>query len=196
MSVSVSWLRLTLLSAVIVVAAACSSSNVLPSQNPALASVPPIVASEQHAAGVCGALAGMPALATVCRPSIAHAGLVPMATYTYQFKNGTDINISWHRIGENCMNENVPNVNDVKPGETVQFTIDTNGGCCRCSHETSWFVLKYTAPSGDYRDVGFDKAVGKSWVMSNRGSKGDLYYCQRLGGPSIDGLVIKGNHCP
>ncbi len=177
-----------------IAATGCSGHGLLPEQNPA--SSPPVAGLQQRAVGACPALAGIAMLATACDSSATRPALVPMATYTYELKNGTKENVSWRRLDENCMKENVPNVTDVHPDETVQYVVDTNGGCCRCSHETSWFVLRYSTPNGDYRDVGFDKAVGQSWVMSNRGTNSDLYYCSRLGGASIKGLLIRGNKCP
>lgn len=192
MSLIAPWLRFSILSAVVTLAA-CSSNGILPSQSPTTSSLPTNVAVVQGSTDVCRTLASMPAISNACHAD--HA-VRPMADYTYEFKNDTNVNISWHRTDENCMSNNVPNVTDVKPGEKVSYPVVTNGGCCRCSHESSWFVLKYTMPNGDYRDVGFDKSVGQAWSTSNRGFKGDFYYCQQYGGASIKGVMIRGNHCP
>ncbi len=192
MSFIAPWLRFAILTAVVTLAA-CSSNGVLPSQSFAPSSARATASTVERPADVCKTLASMPATSSACRPSSA---LRPMADYTYEFKNNTDVHISWHRIDENCMTNNVPNVTDVKPGEKVSYPVVTNGGCCRCSHESSWFVLKYTMPNGEYRDVGFDKSVSQAWSTTNRGFKGDFYYCQQFGGASIKGVMIRGNHCP
>jgi hypothetical protein len=193
MSIASPRLRVALFAAAIL-AAGCSAGGLLPARTQSDGAA--VAAAPARSDLLCRAFAALPAAGTACGPQVVRPALRPMVGYTYEFKNGTSAELSWHRLGENCMKENVPNVNGVKPDQTLKYAVDTNTGCCRCSHETSWFVLQYRAPNGDYRDVGFDKPLGKDWEISNRGSKGDLYFCRQLGGASIKGVMIRGDKCP
>jgi len=121
----------------------------------------------------------------------------PHQVWPFEFKNFTESTLGMHRFRENCMKWNVPDRKNITPGQTVKAEVNTNAGCCRCSHETSWFTEKFYAENGDYRDVHFELPVGSNeWQVSNGETKGDLYFCDKsLPGVGIKGTIIRGTKC-